>query len=598
MGVARALPPSGERGKLAHMEALISAGAIALLDAVGDGITIQDASGQLQYANPAAARAIGFDSPEEMIALPLAEIRQRFELFDEDGAPLPFEQLPGRQALLGHTENERLVRFRTIATGEERWAVIKAQPVFNTDGSVRLVVNIWHDMTESMQRQRDLEITTTQLEETTAELEATIDQLEERTEEAEARAERHKFLAEAGRMLAASLDTEDTLRMIAHLAVPRLADWADVSLLSEGGALQRLETAHADPGKLRIAEQLEEKFPRDLRTDRAYAVARSGVAEMYPQISDEMLQQSARDAEHLELMRSLDLRSAMIVPMKIRENVLGIISFVRSGNLPPYNEEDLEFAESLAARSALALSNARLYREAQEANRTKADFLAVVSHELRTPLTAIFGYTELLGTGVAGEITLPQRAHLERIHASAAHLLSIIEDILAYARTEAGREQLHSDTFTVRDVIDEAVVLVNPIAEKKGLPIIIEVDDDTPLQTDRAKLRQILINLLGNAVKFTDSGQVTVRGARLEGDRLSVTVADTGIGIDPANFDRIFEPFRQLEPSMTRKTGGTGLGLAVSRRFATLLGGSLEVESTLGEGTCFTLTLPHTRPQP
>ncbi len=578
------------------MEALVSAGAITLLDAVGDGITIQDPSGQLRYANPAAARALGFASPEELVAASLEDILKRFKLCDAEGAPLSAENLPGHAALHGQTESERLLQFHSNATGETYWAMVKARPVFNADGSIRLVINIWHDITEAVQRQKALEQTTAQLEETATELEATIQQLEQRTEEAEARAERHKFLAEAGRMLSASLDTEDTLRMIAHLAVPRLADWADVRLLDESGKLERLETAHSDPEQLKVAERIERLFPEDPVEGRAHVVARSGVSEIYTEISDEMLRAASHNEQHFKLLRELHIGSAMIVPMKLRDQVLGVISFARTSEHNPYDQEDLEFAESLAARSALALSNARLYREAQEANRTKSDFLAVMSHELRTPLTAIFGYTELLSAGVSGELSAPQQAHLERIHASASHLLSIIEDILAYARTEAGREQLHSDSFTLADVVNEAVLMVKPHAEKKALPIHVEVPNDLTLETDRAKVRQILINLLSNAVKFTDAGEIRVVGQVLPEDRFSLAVIDTGIGVEPANYERIVEPFRQLEPSMTRKSGGTGLGLAVSRRFAALLGGTLEVRSTPSAGATFVLELPVVRP--
>ena len=574
------------------MEALISAGAIKLLDAVGDGITIQDPTGRLVYANPAAARALGYDSPGTLLALSPAEIMNRFELFDEDGLPLPIERLPGRLALAGHTESERILQFRIRPTGEVRWSIVKAQPVLNADGSIRFAVNIWHDLTERIERQRALEETSSQLEETAAELEATIAQLEERTEEAETHANRHKFLAEAGRMLAASLDTEDTLRMIMHLAVPRLAEWADVSLVMPDGVLQRLETAHADPAKLRWALELDQRFPRDPAIDSGYRVARTGVSEIYPEIPDELLRAGAQSEEHYQIIKALDLRSAMVVPMKVQDKVLGVITFIRTSSLKPYGEQDLEFAESLAARSALALSNARLYREAQEANRTKADFLAVMSHELRTPLTAIFGYAELLATGVAGDMSQTQRAHLDRIHASAAQLLTIIEDILAYARTEAGRDQVHTDTFHLRDVVDEAAMIVRPDVEKKELQLEIEINEDFVFRTDRAKLRQILINLLGNAVKFTENGGITVTGRLVQNGTAEITVTDTGIGIDPSDFARIFEPFRQLEPSMTRKAGGTGLGLAVSRRFAALLGGTLTVASAPGEGSRFTVRVP------
>ena len=562
-----------------------------LLDAVADGITIQAPNGTLVYVNPAAARSAGFDSPAEMLAVPPAEILSRFQLFDEQGAPLPHDKLPGRRALAGEPENERLIQFKNV-NGDVHWTLIKAQPVYNPDGSIRYAINVWHDVTERMEHQRALEINSTQLEETAAELEATISELELRTEEAETRAERQRFLAEAGRMLASSLESESTLRMIAHLAVPRIADWVSIRLLDSEGMLQELEIAHADPEMLRYAHDLRRKYPPDPRNDRAYDVARSGKSEFYKTIPQELLEAGAQNAEHLELIKTLQLHSAMIVPMKARDIVLGVITLIRVANSPPFSEEDLEFAESLAARSGLALSNARLYLEAQEANRVKSDFLAIMSHELRTPLTAIFGYTELLATGVAGDLSDGQRLHLERIHASAAHLLTIIEDILSYARMEAGRDQIHVTRVKLAHVVAEAVNIVKPNVTKKKLTLESDIEKDAELETDAPKLRQVLINLLANAVKFTESGSISVRAKSLSADRLQIEVEDTGIGIDPVDFERIFEPFRQLEPSMTRTAGGTGLGLAVSRRFVELLGGQIEVTSQPGSGTRFTITLP------
>jgi PAS domain S-box-containing protein len=573
---------------------LISPNAIWLLDAVADGITIQDPTGKLVYANPAAARATGFATPAEMIETPPSEIMKRFQVFDEGGKPLALDNLPGRRALAGETEVERVIQFKVVATGETRWSTVKARPVLNPDGSVRFAVNIWTDMTDNLARQRELEYASMQLEETTAELEASIAELEVRTNEAEELADRQSFLAEAGRMLAASLDTEDTLRMIAHLAVPRIADWATISLVDDDGVLQQLEVAHADPEKLRFAKKLQLEYPPDPNQDAGqFRVQRTGRSEVYHEIPDSLIEQSARDAEHLRLLRELKLRSAMVVPMKHHDQVLGVISFIRAeSKRKNYDEHDLEFAESLAARAALALSNARLYRVAQEANRTKTDFLAVMSHELRTPLTAIFGYTELLQTGVGGPVTEPQKNQLERIHASASHLLSIIEEILSYARAEAGRVELHASQARLSDVVAESLAMVKPEAERKGLALEFRISDDFNLRIDHPKLRQILVNLLNNAVKFTESGYVRISADADRPGYFRVVVEDTGPGIDAAHFDRIFEPFRQLQPSMTRTSGGTGLGLAVSRRFAELMGGTLTVESELGRGSRFTVRLP------
>jgi signal transduction histidine kinase len=218
-----------------------------------------------------------------------------------------------------------------------------------------------------------------------------------------------------------------------------------------------------------------------------------------------------------------------------------------------------------------------------------------MSHELRTPLTAIFGYTELLATGITGPVTPSQTTQLERIRSSAAHLLGIIEDILSFARAEAGREELREERVHLSGIVAEAVSLVQPTATQKQLPIVQTVRHDTVLSTDRGKVRQILVNLLSNAVKFTDEGRIEVI-ADTAGDQISVSVQDSGVGIAREDLQRVFEPFRQLQNATTRTVGGTGLGLAVSRRFAELLGGTITVESTVGQGSTFTLTIPKELP--
>ncbi len=576
---------------------------LSILDGIADGITVQDAAGRLIYANPAAARLTGFDSPVKLVATPPGEILRGFALYDETGMMLPPEQLPGRKALQGAREEARLVRFKVLASGEERWSMIKAQPVLDAEGKVRFAINIWQDVTDTMLRQTALEENTGQLEEVTAQLEATVDELERRTNEAEGARERaeytsdrQRFLAEAGRLLSASLDYEATLTTIIGLAVPRIADWCALSLIDDRGQLKQLNIAHVDPAMLRFVRELRERYPPDDTT--SWRVIRSGQSEIYPEISEELLRQSARDAEHLELLRRLQLRSAMIVPLKIRSEGLGVLTFVRSQGERQYDNDDLEFAESLAARSALAISNARLYKEAQEANRAKADFLAVMSHELRTPLTAIFGYTELLSTGVSGPVNENQITQLQRIRGSAAHLLTIIEDILSYARAEAGREEVHSEMARISEIVQEAVALVQPAAAKKQLRFEREVLRDCVLATDRGKVRQILVNLLGNAVKFTEAGMIKLSADCRNGTEAVFTVRDTGIGIAAEDQERIFEPFQQLQSATTRTAGGTGLGLAVTKRFAELLGGSVAVESQPGQGATFTVHLPLSAPAP
>ena len=234
--------------------------------------------------------------------------------------------------------------------------------------------------------------------------------------------------------------------------------------------------------------------------------------------------------------------------------------------------------------------------EAERANNSKTDFLAVMSHELRTPLTAIMGYEELLSDGITGPVTELQRQQLGRINASARHLLGLIDEILTFARVDVGRERIRWESMSVNHTIADAAALVEPMAAAKSINFIVELlEEDQAIQTDGTKLRQMLVNLFSNGIKFTEEGEVRV-GLSVSIGSLEVSIADTGVGIAAENIEEIFEPFWQAEQTATRKTGGTGLGLSVTRKLARLLGGDVTVASRVGIGTIFLLTLPMKAP--
>lgn len=234
--------------------------------------------------------------------------------------------------------------------------------------------------------------------------------------------------------------------------------------------------------------------------------------------------------------------------------------------------------------------------DAERANNSKTDFLAVMSHELRTPLTAIMGYEELLSDGITGPVTELQRQQLGRINASARHLLGLIDEILTFARVDIGRERIRWESMSVNHTLSDAAALVEPMATGKKLKLVVKLlEEDQSIQTDGTKLRQMLVNLLSNGIKFTDRGEVHL-GCAVNNGMLEVTIADTGVGIAAENIEYVFEPFWQAEQTATRKTGGTGLGLSVTRKLARLLGGDVTVASRLGSGTTFLLTLPMKAP--
>jgi signal transduction histidine kinase len=402
-----------------------------------------------------------------------------------------------------------------------------------------------------------------------------------------------RLLADAGALLASSLDYVSTLRSLARLAIPTLADWCTVDLLDSAGEIERVAIEHTDARLATAATQLARRNPPALKTEVVIEeVIRTGESRLIPEVTSDILAAFTRSSRQRKLLSDLGMSSAMIVPLVSRGRPLGALTFVTAESGRHYNADDLEVAEELATRAALVVENSRLFDQSRAATEAKSDFLAVMSHELRTPLTAIIGYSELLQLGVPDTVTARQREQAERIEVSARHLLQLIEEILTLVTLESGERRVRREEVDVNKLLKRAVSIVEPMARAKGLPLTVEFAEGDPmLRSDIDKLLQVLSNLLSNAVKFTEKGEIRLKATANERAVL-IEVSDTGIGLGSEHLQRIFEPFWQVERPITRRTGGTGLGLAISRRLVDLLGAELEVDSQQGTGSTFRLRIP------
>src|SRR5918912_875128 len=393
---------------------------------------------------------------------------------------------------------------------------------------------------------------------------------------------RQAFLAEASALLGSTLDYQQTLPSVARLAVPTLADWCVIDVIEDDRSIVRAAVAYADLSRLELAATLRRWYPpEEAHRHPALSAMRSGRPERLYGVPFALLETAIREREFLAFLRDSGMQTGVFLPLVVRGKPLGVVTLISTRSARRYGPDELAFVEDFATRIAHAVDAAQLYRQAQEANQAKADFLAVMSHELRTPLNAIVGFTELLSMGLPEAVPPGALAHVERIGAASVHLLQVIEEILVFSRLEAGRTEVLVERADVREIIRDAVALVEPLAAAKGLTLrVAEAPGEVELYTDPRKVRHVLVNLLANAIKFTERGMVTV-SLHERADGVVLGVADTGIGIPREHLDRIFDPFWQGE-RLARRRGGTGLGLSIVRRLTELLGGTITVDSTLG----------------
>ena len=416
---------------------------------------------------------------------------------------------------------------------------------------------------------------------------------------AEAAERRATLLSESSTALSGSLDYATTLRTVSRLIVPRFADWCIVDLVTRENTLERVAVSAAGPDSEALLSELQRYAPDWTSPQPAAEVLRSRKTIAMPEVTEDTLVSTARDERHLEIMRRLRPSSAIAVPMVTRQRIVGAITLVRTTPGRSYDDADVAMAEELARRAALAVDNATLYGEADQAraqaegaNRAKDEFLAVLSHELRTPMNAVYGWARMLQMGQIDSGTTPRA--LDAIVRNAHVQLQLIDDLLDVSRIISGKMRLDTRPVDIRRVLESALDAVRPAADAKGLKLHSLLDPGAgPINGDPDRLQQVVWNLLMNAVKFTPrDGRIQLMLQRVN-SHVEIVVSDTGAGIRSELLPVIFDRFQQGESGSTRNKGGLGLGLALVRHLVELHGGAVTAESAgEGKGATFRVKLP------
>lgn len=534
-------------------------------------IFMLDPDGVVESWNAGAQTIKGYQ-PEEIIG-------QHFSIF------YPPEDLAWNKPAWELEQANRVGRFedegwRIKHDGTRFWANVIITPLRDSQGELRGYAKITRDMTERKQAAETIRKANEELEKRVVE-----------------RTFQLIFLADASKLLASSLNYKTTLQSVAQLAVPELADWCTVYILEEDRTPKQVALAHTDPAKVKWAldlqHQFQSKYPYDPDAPTGLPqVLKTAKPVLYPVITDEQLVNSARDAEQLRLLRELEIVSVLIVPLVAREKTLGAIQMVSTESGRHYTEDDLVFAQDLAQRAAIAVDNARLYQDAQQAVTLRNEFLSVAAHELKTPITSLRGFAQLL----VRKLNSPKQADPEQILRALGHidtqsmrLSTLVTRLLDVSQLEAGKLILNREATDLSQLLKNIVALSQDRTENHRL--LLEAPDHLECFIDPLRFEQVITNLVDNAIKYSpDGGPVKVELLYLEdSQQAQIKVQDQGIGIPLQNRERIFEPFYQ---GHQRGYAGLGLGLYICRQIIELHGGQIEVEFGEVKGTTFVVKLP------
>jgi PAS domain S-box-containing protein len=562
-------------------------------------ICAHDLTGQLLFVNPASARSLGY-APDDWVGRNLRDFiaPDAQVLFDDYLRRITARPVDaGLMRVVDHEGGERIWMYHNVRSEEPGEAPYVVGHALDITDRVLAEQAIRRNREHLRKAYRELDervrYRTAELEATNAQLRAEIAERRRAEEMREQALMRERstlaFLASASDQLTRALDHEATLTTLARLPVPFLADWTMLHIINDDGTVRCLGGRSCDAAHKPLFAQLLSLSSQPLDPDSLIAQAvRAREVQVVADPGAAFPHGLVGEGPHEPYLEALPAASAVLVPLVADEKVIGVLTLAAAAT-GRFLQADLAVLDDLVRRFRVAIAQVRLYREAQEANRLKDEFLATLSHELRTPLNAILGWARILRSRPLEEKADHAVQVIERNAEAQARL---IEDVLDVSRIITGKLTLDVEAVYLPAVAAAALDSIRPAAHAKGIRLVEELEPTTPVSGDRHRLQQVVWNLLSNAVKFTGpEGTVTV-SLRDIGDNVELAVSDTGVGIRREVLPFVFDRFRQADPSTTRSQGGLGLGLAIVRHLVELHGGGVKVRSVEGQGTTFTVELP------
>ena len=492
---------------------------------------------------------------EAIHGIPTGSFPGTFEAYQQDMHPEDRERvLASIQRALSTGEDHHLEYRLVLPDGSIRWVEARGSVFRDQAGQPTYMIGVCTEITERMRREQDL-----------------------------------RFLADASRSLAGLVDHKSTLQRIASLAVPHFADWCTIYLPEESGTLRPLAVAHVDPAKIQLADELRRRWPPDPNAPGGvYQVFRTRQSVLVEDVPEEMLRELVKDDEYFEILRTLGLRSYMCVPLTVRQDIIGVMTFIAAESGRRYTAADLALAEDLARRAAIASENARLYATLREESQRKDEFLAMLAHELRNPLAPIRSGLDLLGMmGGDAEILGPMQQQVD-------HLVRLVDDLLDVSRIMRGKIELRKEPVDLASIVGRAVDTVRPSTAKLAQSLSVDMPSQPVwIDADSVRMTQVIGNLLNNASKYTETGGRIELAVVPQESHVVVRVRDTGIGISAELLPHVFDLFTQDQRTIDRSQGGLGIGLTVVKNLVEMHGGNVTVRSGgRGQGSEFSVQLP------